>query len=150
MRGGGDGHFQPARRDLACASSWKAGHHREPKHQKRFSNLQTPRLKYTGMQFIDDNPSTCLVCDKSSMLENCATGGPSVIICDRCGCDFHFDCPGLSAVPDGDYFCNLCSLPNPPLTLELEERAIADMRASDRTYRTPPLHTMRLLNALTK
>jgi hypothetical protein len=133
------------------------------------------------MKFIDDNPDTRLVCDRSSMLEDCVTGDPSVIICDRCGCDFHFDCLGLSAVRDGDYICNLCSLPHPPLTLELEECVIADIRAPDRTYRTPfqteiyfssggltviarprpalprhasrkpfPLHTMRLLNALTK
>ena len=44
---------------------------------------------------------------RNDYCEECKTGG-SLVECDYCNLAYHFTCAGLTAVPDGNFFCPAC------------------------------------------
>lgn len=74
-----------------------------------------------------DTEAVCFICYRGDQEE-------SLLLCDTEGCDHssHTHCVGLSGVPAGKWFCNLCKIKNPSLE-DVEMREISPVpRKGDR------------------
>ena len=50
---------------------------------------------------VSQHDDHCTVCHKDD--------DQDMLLCDRCPKAFHLTCLGLTAVPDGDWYCAVCS-----------------------------------------
>jgi hypothetical protein len=96
------------------------------------STVAKLRLKYVGSRFIDDGPSTCLVCHESTLQADNTKASVNVQHCDSCEGDVHLECMGNVHVPLGEFHCPAYRLKGAPRFPIPEERIIIAIRTERR------------------